>query len=223
MKLAAPIIAIWTPKRVAAAVGGGSDIIHTGGIYFAPSGLAADEASGFGARAIIVAALEGEGSFREKIAAAQEALEAPLADAAQRINDSQPEDFKKHLASRKALDVFFFGIVNGSVTLAHLSFATKKKGKDVVLKPHLNEYPNAATDIMSIEIVTAGMAPDADQFFRKGVTSQQALVYPLKPMQKFMTLSGAAFPVRALRFTAAGVTEAVIETGAAEAADFPGA
>jgi hypothetical protein len=214
MKFGTPIAAIWTPKRAVAAA---ATLHHAGDIHFAVTGLLSE--GDFDATAAITSALEEDGNFREKTAAVRENIAAPLTQAVQSIHDIQPAAFKEHLSSRNALDIFFIGKHDGATSLAHLSFATKKRGKDIVLKPQQADYPNARTDMMSIEIATAGMDSGADQFFRKGVTGQQALVRPLQTLQKFMSLAAAPFPVQTIKFTPAGVTQAVIESGDSEVQD----
>lgn len=191
-----PIAAIWTPKRVIAAAGTG-DIHEAGKLFFMTSGP-------FDAQAAITSALGDDGSFKKRIAAAAEAIEAPLTAAAQGMQDSTPDDFKKYVAGKNALDLIIFGISDGEMTLCHVGFKTKKRGKDIVLQPEQKIYPNPATNIMSIEVLTLGADSGVIEAFRKGTTGQQALVYPEQALQKFMQLAGATGET--VKLTAEGAT-----------------
>lgn len=178
-----PLAAIWTPKRIVAAAGTG-EIHEAGKLFFITAGA-------FDARADIAAALDGDGSFKKRVAAAVEAIEEELTTAAQNLHDTAPDDFKKHVAGKNALDLIIFGVSDGEMTLAHTGFKAKKRGKDVVLQPERKDYPNPATNIMSIEVLTLGAHSGAIEAFRKGTTGQQALVYPEQALQKFMQLAEA--------------------------------
>jgi hypothetical protein len=191
-----PIAAIWTPKRTVIA----APALHEAGkAHFGCSGLMTYD--DFDALALITAALEDAGTFTGGVNAAAEALEEPLTTAAQHMHDNAPDNFKNHLASREALAVIFIGIHDSVTSLIRLAYKTKKRGKQVVLVREQAGYPNASTDIMSIEFITAGASREADEAFKKSTTGQQALVHPEKALQAFMKQSGAAFPVQGLKLT----------------------
>lgn len=192
-----PIAAIWTPKRIVAAARAG-EIHEAGKLFFMTAGA-------FDAAAEIAAALGTEGSFKNRVAAAVAAIETDLAEAAQILHDTAAEDFKKHVAGKNALDLIVFGISNGEMSLSHIGFKVKKRGKDVVLQPVQKDYPNAATNIMSIEVLTLGADNGAIESFRKGTTGQQALVYPEQALQKFMQLANAQ-SAETVKLTAEGAT-----------------
>lgn len=179
-----PIAAIWTPKRIVAAAGMG-EIREAGKLFFMTAGA-------FDAAAEIAAALGHDGSFKNLVTAAVAAVEEELTAAAQHMQDNTPDDFKKHVAGKHALDLVIFGVSDGEMTLAHIGFKTKKRGKDVVLQPERKDYPNPATNIMSIEVLTLGAGTAATETFRKNTTGQQALVYPEQALQKFMQLADSA-------------------------------
>lgn len=200
-----PIAAIWTPKRTIAA----APALHEAGkAHFACTGLTAYE--GFDAVAIIAGILAEADAFTRGVNEAAEALEEPLTAAAQYMHDTAPEDFKTRLASREALAVVFIGIHDSVTSLIRLSYRTKKRGKQVVLVREQSGYPNASTDIMSIEFITAGVGREADEAFRKS-TGQQALVHPEKALQAFMKQAGATFPVQGLTFTKAETARFTID------------
>ncbi len=196
-----PVAAIWTPKRVAVAA---RSIMTAGQINFACCGLVAD--AGFDANALVTAVLESGSSYSKKIEAVLAAIEEPLTAA---LNAAAPETVKKHLA-KNALEIMFFGVNHGEMTLTHIAFKTKKRGKDVILQPQRKDYPNAGTNIMSVEIVTAG-AGDNDAALRKEITGQQALVYPEQSLQKFLQLV-QIYPACIAKLTAEGLTRQDIES-----------
>ncbi len=193
-----PVAAIWTPKRIVAAAGTG-EIHEAGKLFFMTAGA-------FDAHAGIAAALGNDGSFKKRVAAAVEAIEEGLTAAAQSMQDSAPDDFKKHVAGKNALDLIIFGISDGEMTLAHIGFKTKKRGKDVVLQPEQKFYPNPATNIMSIEVLTLGASNSVIEAFRKGTTGQQALVYPEQALQKFMQLAETGEAGESVKLTTDGAT-----------------
>ena len=193
-----PIAAIWTPKRIVAAAGGG-EIREAGKLFFMTAGA-------FDAALEIAAALGSEGSFKSRVAAAVAAIEAGLTDAAQTMHDTAAEDFKKNVSGKNALELMIFGISDGEMTLAHIGFKAKKRGKDVVLQPVRKDYPNPATNIMSIEVLTLGADDSTIESFRKGTTGQQALVYPEQALQKFMQLAGGAQGAESIKLTMEGAT-----------------
>ncbi len=196
-----PVAAIWTPKRVAVAA---RTIAQAGQLSFAVCGLMA--AAGFDGNALICASLESGSSYNKKIDAVIAAIEGPLTAA---INAAAPDAVKNHLA-KNALEIVFFGVNNGDMTLTHVAFKTKKRGKDMILQPQRKDYPNAATNIMSVEIVTAG-AGNVDDAFRKATTGQQALVYPEQSLQKFLQLAGL-YPACIAKLSADGLTRQDIES-----------
>lgn len=196
-----PVAAIWTPKRVAVAA---RSIVTAGEVHFVCCGLAADAA--FDAKAQVAAALESGSSYSRKIEAVLAAIEEPLTVA---LNAAPPETVKKHLA-KNALEIVLFGINHGEMTLTHIAFKTKKRGKDMILQPQRKDYPNAATNMMSVEIVTAG-AGDIDTVLRKEITGQQALVYPEQSLQKFLQLA-QVYPACIAKLTAEGLTRQDIES-----------
>ncbi len=190
----APIAAIWTPKRVAVAA---RSIQEAAQVSYALCGLVTS--AGFDAVALITSVLESGSSYNKKIDAVIAALQEPLTGA---VNAAAPGLVKQHLA-KNALEITFFGVNNGDMTLTHVAFKTKKRGKDTILQPQRKDYPNPATNIMSVEIVTAG-AGDADDAFRKATTGQQALVYPEQSLQKFLQLAGL-YPACIAKLTAEGL------------------
>jgi hypothetical protein len=196
-----PLAAIWTPKRVAVAA---RSIMTAGQVNFACCGLVAG--ADFDSTALITAALESGSTYGKKIDAVLAAVEEPLATA---LNAVPPETVKKHL-SKNALEIMLFGINHGEMTLTHIAFKTKKRGKDMILQPQRKDYPNAGTNIMSVEIVTAG-AGDHDAALRKQVTAQQALVHPEQSLQKFLQLA-QLYPACIAKLTAEGLTLQDIES-----------
>lgn len=200
-----PVAAIWTPKRTVLA----APALHEAGkAHFACSGLTTYES--LDALALITAALE-DSTFTGGVNDAAEALEEPLTAAAQHMHDNAPEDFKSHLASREALAVIFIGIHDSATSLIRLAYKTKKRGKQVVLMREQAGYPNASTDIMSIEFITAGASREADEAFKKSTNSQQALVYPEQALQNFMKQAAATFPVQGLKLTRTEATSFALE------------
>ncbi|MEZ0259798.1 MAG: hypothetical protein ACAH80_02245 [Alphaproteobacteria bacterium] len=200
-----PIAAIWSPKRTIIAA---PALFDGAKAHFACSGLTSYE--GFDAVAIIADILAQAGTFTSGVNTAAEALEEPLTAAAQHMHDNAPDDFKTRLASREALAVIFIGVHDNVTSLIRLSYRTKKRGKQVVLVREQAGYPNASTDIMSLEFITAGASRDADDAFKKS-SSQQALVHPEKTLRDFMKQAGATFPVQGLTFTKAETTPFTIE------------
>ncbi|MBL8712095.1 MAG: hypothetical protein JNM12_04285 [Alphaproteobacteria bacterium] len=196
-----PTAAIWTPKRVAVAA---RSIATAGEVHFACCGLVASD--GFDAAARLTAALESGSLYSKKIDAALAAIEEPLAVA---LNAAPPEAVKKHL-SKNALEILLFGIDHGEMTLTHIAFKTKKRGKDMILQPQRRDYPNAGTNMMSVEIVTA-CAGDIDAVLRKEITGQQALVYPEQSLQKFLQLA-QLYPACIAKLTAEGLIRQEIES-----------
>lgn len=196
-----PVAAIWTPKRVAVAA---RSIVTAGEVHFACCGLTAGD--GFDASALATAALESESAYNKKIDAVLAAVEEPLAVA---LNAAPPEVVKKHL-SKNALEILLFGINHGDMTLTHIALKTKKRGKDMILQPQRKDYPNAGTNMMSVEIVTAG-AGDIDAVLRKEITGQQALVYPEQSLQKFLQLA-QLYPACIAKLTADGMARQEIES-----------
>lgn len=193
-----PIAAIWTPKRIVAAAAGG-EIHEAGKLFFMTAGA-------FDAAAEIAAALGDDGAFKPRVEGVVAAIEVSLTEAAQTLHDGAPDDFKKHVAGKNAVDLIIFGINHGEMTLAHIGFKAKKRGKEVVLQPVRKDYPNPATNIMSIEVLTLGASDSAIESFRKGTTGQQALVYPEQALQKFMALAGNEGDAETVKLSAEGVT-----------------
>ena len=180
--------AIWTPKRLVI-VSAGTPLDAAAKIHFVVSGLACCGATGLDARSIATKAIEAGGSFKNIAERLREEIEGPLADAAQLIHDNSPEDFKRHLSGKNATEIIIFGVADGEMQLAHIGFKTKKRGKEAVFQSLQKDYPNAGTDIMSVELITAGVDGAVDAAFRKSVTGQQALVYPEESLQRFIALA----------------------------------
>ena len=208
------IAAIWTPKRVFMAA---NKINTSNNILFAMAGLISSGDASFDALKIIGQELEEGGSFSKAVQNAQDAIEEPLSNAVRLIHFSKPDEFKKFLARRDALEVIFAAKSDGEIALIQMAFKAKRRGKDVILEARQSNYPNRNTNISSVEFVAAGVDDAVVNDFKKANNPQETLVYPEAALKKFMDLAIAAepshigYPINIAKLAESGITYATIE------------
>lgn len=225
MRFGTAIAAIWTPKRIFVAADSKTEgdsspvnkISEAAGIFFTMAGMTASETPPYDAASAIREALEGHGSFKARIAEAIGSIESPLTEAVQFLHDTEPAIFKERFSGKNALDVIFFGKTGDEMSLAHVAFRTKRRGKNVVLDPQRQDFPNAGTGLMSVKLIATGVHESIIAEFFKNTKDQEALVYPEQTLKKFMDVAAAAepahvgYPVHLVRLGAAGAEHATIE------------
>ncbi|MEZ0224065.1 MAG: hypothetical protein ACAH83_05900 [Alphaproteobacteria bacterium] len=196
-----------------------ADKIYTANnILFAVAGLTSSDDGSFDASKIIRQELENEGSFSDVVQNAQDAIEVPLGNAVRLIHGSRPEEFKKFLARRDALEVVFAAKSDGEIALIQMAFKAKRRGKDVILEARQSKYPNRNTNISSLEFVTAGVDDVVVNDFKKTANPQEALVYPETALKKFMDMviaaepSHTSYPINIAKLAESGITFTTIES-----------
>jgi hypothetical protein len=223
MRIGTAIAAIWTPKRVIlatdskSAAGPVNKIEEAGNVFYTLAGLAQSDAPAFDANADIRNALEGSGSFKVRVAAAVEGIEPGLTQAVQFLHDKEPATFKEFFSGKNALDVIFCAKTGDEMSLTHVAFKTKRRGKNVVLDPKQRDFPNASTGIMSVQLIAAGVQDTVLDAFLKNTKDQDALVRPEATLEKFMDTAVAAepahigYPVHLIKLGAGAPERTIIE------------
>jgi hypothetical protein len=192
------IAAIWTPKRIhlAAEKVYAADKLHFAVASLLPEGV-------LDVLDIITTALKEDGDMPARIGAVTAALIEPLTTTIEALQVSHPDDFKK-LAGKDALDILFIAKHQGQMTLVRCGFKAKRRGKGVLLDLRRVQYPNAATDIASQELMTAGLDDAAAVAFKGSTSGQEALVYPEKTLVKFRDIAAKGAPLEVVKLSDAG-------------------